>query len=384
MLEMSSRWAMCSPYKVSRKNSRPLSLQANSQRSPHKKPWMLCMMNSDLVSAQAQLDLARAREDLQDAEYAWSVAQAGNRASAATLDAAEAELGLAESALERAKDQLSQNPENDLAKLNLANAEKRYNSALWSWNWYTGEPTTLQQSLLEAQKAMAQAKVAQAERAYALVAEGPDPAQLAKAELQLINALASLEEAQSNLDKAVIVATINGTILEINASAWDTVNSGFITMADLSQPHLEIFLDESDLDKVALGHEVEVVFDALPDSIFYGIVIQIDPSLNQSQNVSTIKGLVKLYEDSAEHVAALPLGVNASVDVIAGKAEGAVLVPVEALRQIGPDEYTVFVVKGGELELRMVEVSLIDITFAAITEGLQPGDVVSTGIVEAE
>ena len=93
---------------------------------------------------------------------------------------------------------------------------------------------------------------------------------------------------------------------------------------------------------------------------------------------------MKLDEDSTAQVTELPLGVNASVDVIAGRAEGAVLVPVDALRQIGLNEYTVFVVQGEELEVRTVEVSLIDITYAAVTDGLEPGEIVSTGIVEAE
>jgi multidrug efflux pump subunit AcrA (membrane-fusion protein) len=340
--------------------------------------------NADLVTAQAQFDLAEAMDGLEDAEYDWTVAQPGNRASQTTLDAAAAELALAEDSLDNAKQQLSQDPDNDMKKLNVAEAEQRYNSALWAWNWYTGEPTNIQQDLLDAQLAIAQAKVAEAERAYAKVADGPDPDGIAKAELQLENAIASWDDAKSNLEKAVIVAPIGGTILEVEASVGDSVTGGFITMADLSQPHLEIYLDETDLDKIDLDYEVEVVFDALPDSIFYGHVIQLDPSLYQSQNVSTIKGLVQLDDESAMQVAALPLGVNASVDVIAGQAEGAILVPVEALRQIGPDEYTVFVVQGEELELRPVQVSLIDITFAAVADGLQPGEVVSTGIVEAE
>lgn len=100
--------------------------------------------SADLVAAQAQLDLANGREELEDAEYDWSVAQSGNRASNATLEAAAAELALAESALDNAKQQLSQDPDNDIHKLNVANAEQRYNSALWSWIWYKGEPTNIQ------------------------------------------------------------------------------------------------------------------------------------------------------------------------------------------------------------------------------------------------
>jgi HlyD family secretion protein len=340
--------------------------------------------NADLAAAQAQLDLAEAREALKDAERDWSVAQPGNRASQSTLDAAAAELSLAESALKHAKDQLSQDPDNDMKKLGVANAEKRYNTALWSWNWYTGEPTNIQQDLLDAQVALTQAKVAQAEKAYAKVSEGPDPDEVAKAKLQLENAQASYEEAKSNLEKAVIRAPIDGTILEITADLGDSTSGGFITMADLGQPYMEIYMDETDLDKIDLDYEVEVVFDALPDDVFHGRVVQVDPSLYQSQMVAAIRGLVQLDSEDAGLVSSLPLGMNASVDVIAGRAEGAMLVPVEALRKIGPNEFTVFVVQGEELEVRVVQVSLIDITYAAVTDGLEPGEVVSTGIVEAE
>ena len=341
--------------------------------------------NADMVTAQAQLDLANAQQDLKDAQFDWSVAQKGNRASEATLEAAKAELALAESNLERAKTQLEQNPNNDLVKLNYANAEKRYNSALWSWNWYNGQPTDIEQAQLEAQVALAQAKVAEAQRAYDQVASGPDPDELAKAELQLSDAQASLDEAQSNLDQAVIKAPFAGTVLAINTAVGEVASGSFITLADLSQPHIEFYIDETDLDKIAMDYEVEITFDAIPDTVFTGRVVQIDPSLYRSGNLSAIKALASVDDEYAEQISALPLGVNAAVDVIAGRAMGEALVPVEALREVSPGNYAVFVVQNnGDLELRMVKVDLMDVTYAAISEGLQPGEVVSTGIVETQ
>ncbi len=80
----------------------------------------------------------------------------------------------------------------------------------------------------------------------------------------------------------------------------------------------------------------------------------------------------------------LPVGSNASVEVIGGRAENAVLVPVEAVREIGPDEYAVFVVEDGEPKLRIVTVGLMDYTSAEILSGLKAGDVVTTGVVATE
>ena len=80
----------------------------------------------------------------------------------------------------------------------------------------------------------------------------------------------------------------------------------------------------------------------------------------------------------------LLLGMNAAVDVIGGRAEDVALVPVEALRELSPDEYAVFVMEDGELKLRPVEVGLMDFTFAEIKSGLEIGEVVTTGIVETQ
>ena len=81
----------------------------------------------------------------------------------------------------------------------------------------------------------------------------------------------------------------------------------------------------------------------------------------------------------------LPAGLTASVDVIGGKAENALLVPVEALRELGAGEYAVFVVNDdGSLEMRPVEVGLMDYSNAEIISGLELGEQVSTGTVEAK
>ena len=60
------------------------------------------------------------------------------------------------------------------------------------------------------------------------------------------------------------------------------------------------------------------------------------------------------------------------------------LIPVEALRELGPGEYAVFVVENDEPKLRVVSVGLVDFTSAEITNGLEAGEVVTTGIVETE
>ncbi len=125
-----------------------------------------------------------------------------------------------------------------------------------------------------------------------------------------------------------------------------------------------------------------MVFDSLPDNTFSGHVTAVSPSLATVSNVDTIIAQVQLDADSFSKPQSLPVGSNASVDVIGGRTENAVLVPVEALREIGPGEYAVFVMQDGEPKLRVVTIGLIDFTTAEITSGLEAGEVVTTGVVE--
>jgi multidrug efflux pump subunit AcrA (membrane-fusion protein) len=80
--------------------------------------------------------------------------------------------------------------------------------------------------------------------------------------------------------------------------------------------------------------------------------------------------------------AIMPSGTSATVDVIGGTAIQAILIPVDALRQVGDGQYTVFVMQNGEPKLRLVEVGIKDLVSAEIISGLESGDVVTTGIVE--
>lgn len=200
--------------------------------------------------------------------------------------------------------------------------------------------------------------------------------------LSLAQAQLNVEAAQTALDETALRAPMDGTIMAINGSVGESVGAGFITLADLEQPLLEVYLDETDLNMVGLDFAVEVVFDALPDDVFTGQVVQIDPQLVNQSGVTAVRALVLLETNSFSKPQTLPVGLNATVEVIGGQAENAVLVPVEALRELSPGEFAVFVLEDGEPRLRFVEVGLMDFTFAEILSGLEAGETVTTGLIE--
>ena len=197
--------------------------------------------------------------------------------------------------------------------------------------------------------------------------------------VQLQQAKLDLQEAQAVLEGTKISSPISGTVLEVNATVGDTIDtSTAIVVADLSQLDVEIYLDESDWDKVALGNTAEVTFDSLPDQTFTGSVTEVDSELYVSLNTSTVRGLVAFDNGSAE--INLPVGASASVEVISEQAKNVVLVPVEALYETSPGNYAVYVLENDEPVLRDVEIGLQDQIYAEVKSGLEPGEIVVTDL----
>ncbi|UCG23232.1 MAG: efflux RND transporter periplasmic adaptor subunit [Chloroflexota bacterium] len=277
------------------------------------------------------------------------------------------------------------------AQDNLALAEIDYNRSVSSSS--SSSSANAQTSILNAQLALdaalsdpseddieaAETTVRQAELnlKQALLNQESNALSLAQAQL-------NLEAAQAALDETALLAPMDGTIMAVSASVGESAGAGLITLADLEQPILEVFLDETDMNMVGLGYDVEVIFDALPDDVFEGQVIQIDPQLTNQGGVTAVRALVQLDTDSFAKPQTLPVGMNATVEVIGGRAENAVLVPVEALRELTAGQYAVFVMEDDEPVLRMVEVGLMDFSFAEIVSGLKAGETVTTGIVQTQ
>ena len=345
-------------------------------------------MTSPLAVAQAHLAVADAQEALESAQYTYTVRQEGNRATQDTIEGAKARLAQAKEGLasaQEAYDRAEGSAEKARAYDRYASAKSSYNSALATYNWYTGHPTEIQQAQLQADVAIAEARLAEAQALVAALTGDQLPEGASGSGLTALQkAQAAVAAARQNLESTGLHAPMAGTITAINGTVGETVGgSSVMTLMDLRQPHVEFYLDQTDIDKASDGLEVEVTFDAYPDVVYSGTVTGIDPVLTTSGGVSAVHGFAALTPQAGESAPRLLVGLSAAVDVIAGRVENAVLVPIEALREITPGTYAVFVVdSAGALEMRMVEVGLQNETFAAITSGLEAGEIVSTGIVE--
>lgn len=320
-------------------------------------------------------EVAQAQQDLEEAQ---------SKASASPSDKdAQAAVQKAEAALKS-------------AQVNLAGAKYYYENTYVDNNFLvTGiDPSTHQKikyvadpsdaDILSARASVAEARATlqESQNLYSALTGGVVP------EDATGSGLTSLEQAQSNLDSAKndldgasLYATIPGTVMAVNITEGDTVNSGTtaITISNLSQPYLEVFLDESDWSNVKSGAEADITFDILPDKVFIGKVTQVDPGLYTQGNSSVVRAYVQLADSDAASLD-LPLGTSASVEVIGSKAENAILVPIEALHKTDSGDYTVFVLENGTPKLRSIKVGIQDLINAVVASGLKAGDVVTTGV----
>jgi RND family efflux transporter MFP subunit len=212
---------------------------------------------------------------------------------------------------------------------------------------------------------------------------GATEEKIKEAELELEQAELALDDARADLEAATLRAPFDGTVVEVTALPGEYIGkSSFITLAALEEPLLEFWVEESDMSGVAMGSRVEIIFEALPDETFTGQVVQVDPTLVTVDRTLAIQALSSI--DTTSYSGDLLGGMNAEIEVISAESRDTLLVPLQALRELGEDSYAVFVVQpDGELEMHIVEVGLQDMVNAEIISGLEAGELVSTGVAES-
>ena len=330
--------------------------------------------------AQAQLAVAQAADALEDAQYTWRVQQQGNRASQGTIDAAEARLLLAERELDVAEgkyNELSGRSSDDafraVALTNLAAARQSRDAALRALNWYKGHPTDVQQAILDAEVAAAEADLKEAQEALDELLAGPDPDEVAASR-------ARVAAAQALADQARLVAPFDGTVMSIGYNPGDSIVPGQVgaVLADLSSLHVDTTVDELDIAAIQTGQAVEITLDALPDQVLMGEVAQID--LAPVAGSSTTEFPVVVTLGSAQEQ--VRIGMTAALSIQVAHKEGVLLVPNWALRleQGSTDIFVRVLGPLGDTQQVPVTLGLRNELFSEVLSGLTAGQTVGVPI----
>jgi RND family efflux transporter MFP subunit len=233
------------------------------------------------------------------------------------------------------------------------------------------------QELLSARTALELARVSlqDAQTALEIVQAGPDAL---TAPLAVLGPqMARLEQARQAVARTRLTTPINGTVTSLIASLGQNVDTAPIMTVSTTDPLLvRFYLDESDLTKAVVGNSIIITVDAYPDAPLNGQIIMVEPSLQTVDGIPVIVVWAALADETRS--ALLP-GMTVEVEVIAGEARGALLVPIQSLHETSPGSFAVYLVQSdGKLELTPVTVGLRDFANAEILSGLKVGDIVST------
>jgi multidrug resistance efflux pump len=129
----------------------------------------------------------------------------------------------------------------------------------------------------------AQARLDQAQAALDLLEAGAHhqeisllEANVAQAEALLRNAKAALRVLDAQLARLKLIAPVGGIVLDRTVHVGELAAPGaqLLTIANLDEVTLTVYVPEADLGQVSLGQRVEVTVDAYPD-IFIGVVSHI-------------------------------------------------------------------------------------------------------------
>lgn len=163
-------------------------------------------------------------------------------------------------------------------------------------------------------------KVAQA--ALALTKAGPRPQEIALAEAQLAQAQAARDLVAAQIERYTLTSPISGVVTARAVEAGEVVAAGtpLLTVSDLSQVTLVIYVPESRIGQVRVGQEARVRVDAYPSRVFVGKVTYIATEAEFTpKNIQTAEErvntvfAVKITLDNAD--AALKPGMPADAEL---------------------------------------------------------------------
>jgi HlyD family secretion protein len=235
--------------------------------------------------------------------------------------------------------------------------------------------------LEEAQRALVLAR-SEAETATAQAASVADAGadqRLAAAALR--QAQAAVAVAQAKLDEKELRAPADARVLVRGAEPGDVVQPGaaLVVLAEEGRTRLTVQPDEKNLAVLREGQEAEAVADAFPAAPFRATVSYIAPA------VDAARGTIEVRLAVASPPPFLRPDMTVSVNVTVGRKDDALVVPAEAVRDVGTDPWVVRV-EGGRATRAAVKLGLRGEGMLEVLEGLSQGDAVvapAAGVIDA-
>lgn len=323
------------------------------------------LLHSEVAKIQAAQAVSNAQKALIEAERLLDKYEGANYEY--KLERAEDRVKDALEELEQAKKDLApyQNrPEEDATRQyyedQLEIAQRNYNEAVRQL-----EELKLEKQQAEERVQLARAQLEDAQRQYERVKDGADPNDIAALE-------ARIAAAQATLNLARLVVPFAGTITDVQIQAGDQVAPGKMAFQidDLSRLWVDVRVSEVDINRVKVGQNTLLTFDAILGKEYQGRVSRVARVGTPSQGVVDFIVTIELL-DGDENVKP---GMTAAVSIVVDQLEDVLLVPNRAVR-IKDGQRVVYILQGGQLAAVRITLGATSDTYSQVLNGeLKPGD----------
>lgn len=364
--------------------------------------------------AAAQNNLAQARQQLQVAQVAVDNARQGVVTAQTEVDRSQVELNAANRELKRNEELLESGvisrQEYDTAKDRVATAKVAVDTA----------KARLESSRISVKDANARLK-----QQDVAVQDSNRAVKTANINVESSRSRADQQSAvlrgqRNQRDKTLTVAPINGVIAEIPSKVGTFAVAGLsttalMTIADMSTINVEVKVDETEIDKVAVGQQAKIKVDAFGDQEIEGEVLQKTPlALGKSatsgglstqinvQEAKEFRVVIQLKNLPEELQNGLRPGMSATATITTDTAKDVIAVPLQAVIEKKPEAAApgvpndpgnsapqpgkkeepikgVYVLENGRAKFVAVETGITGEADIQITAGLSPGQEVITG-----
>ncbi|MBE0410628.1 MAG: efflux RND transporter periplasmic adaptor subunit, partial [Anaerolineales bacterium] len=297
------------------------------------------LMNSEIVQAQAYQAVVNARQAVIEAErllatfdgdnYQNQVEQAENG-----IERAQEEIDRAENNLEPYLDRDEDDPTRETYQNRLDNAHLNYDEAVRQL-----ELLLLQPEQAAANLETVRAQLAEVERRYEQVKDGPTTQEIATLEARIAIAEATLRQTS-------LTAPFAGVITEVKIKPGDLVTPGSLAfrLDDLSALLVDVAVAELDINRIQVGMPASLVFDAIPGEEFNARVTQVSPVGIALQGIVDYNVVLELTVPDER----IKPGMTAAVNLVVDELEEVLLVPNRAVRA-RDGRLVVYLLENGEL-----------------------------------
>ncbi len=187
----------------------------------------------------------------------------------------------------------------------------------------------------------------------------------------LTNAINSMNRAKLNFSYTEIKAPFSGVIADLNLVPRQRISSGekLFKLLDISKLKIDVGVIENEINKVKIGNKAFIKLNAIPDKIYNGKVIYINPSIDPE--TKTCRVTVEIINNDNK----IKPGMFATLFIDTETLKNRVLVPNDALL-VRDKRNLVFLVDNNLAKWQYVQIGEHNEQYTEILQGVLPGDLV--------